>query len=243
MKENKEPTHWLWKYVAAILFFAVAVNGAMYLPIPTLSTLTSGDWLGFWGGYLGGVIGCIPAIAALLHSQAEAKRLHEETAKAQRCSVMPMFTVDLTLVPPSSTNEEVELCSECIALNPDGTLTRKTPLSSLQSLTFMFNHRQSHLPYLCCLKNIGLGPVSDFYIIPSTCADPQGPKVPFGPCGIGGGICFALCLPRKTTSIVLLFFSDILGNKYSQSFKLVYTASDDTYRHIPISVPTLIKPE
>ena len=50
MKENKEPTHWLWKYVAAILFFAAAVNGAMYLPIPTLSTLTSGDWLGFWGG-------------------------------------------------------------------------------------------------------------------------------------------------------------------------------------------------
>lgn len=243
MKENKEPTHWLWKYVAAILFFAAAVNGAMCLPIPTLSTLTSGDWLGFWGGYLGGVIGCIPAIAALLHSQAEAKRLHEETAEAQRRSVMPMFTVDLTLVPPSSTNEEVELCSECIALNPDGTLTRKTPLSSLQSLTFMFNHRQSHLPYLCCLKNIGLGPVSDFYIIPSTCADPQGPKVPFDPCGIGGGICFALCLPRKTTSTVLLFFSDILGNKYSQSFKLVYTASDDTYRHITISVPTLIKPE
>lgn len=179
MKENKEPTHWLWKYVAAILFFAAAVNGAMYLPIPTLSTLTSGDWLGFWGGYLGGVIGCIPAIAALLHSQAEAKRLHEETAEAQRCSVMPMFTVDLTLVPPSSTNEEVELCSECIALNPDGTLTRKTPLSSLQSLTFMFNHRQSHLPYLCCLKNIGLGPVSDFYIIPSTCADPPRPKSAF----------------------------------------------------------------
>ena len=67
MKKNKEPTHWLWKYVAAILLFAATVNGAMYLPIPTLSTLTSGDWLGFWGGYLGGAIGCIPAIAALLH--------------------------------------------------------------------------------------------------------------------------------------------------------------------------------
>lgn len=240
MKKNKEPTHWLWKYVAAILLFAAAVNGAMYLPIPTLSTLTSGDWLGFWGSYLGGAIGCIPAIAALLHSQAEAKRLHEETAETHRLSIMPAFSVEMNL------RHNFDAYTVCVALNPDGTLTVKSTDAAITARMFADTHGGTDKDYVChnCeLQNIGLGPALGLKLTLKSGLNEQAKRLIFDSYGAGKVVHILLCLPKRTSSTVVLTYSDFLGNEYSQSFSLAYTKSDDRYTVLPVSAPTLIKPE
>ncbi|WP_419173611.1 hypothetical protein [Victivallis lenta] len=241
MKKSKEPTHWLWKYVAAILFFAVAVNGAMYLPIPTLSTLTSSDWLGFWGGYLGGAIGCIPAIAALLHSQAESKRLHEETAEAQRCSVLPIFSVS-TDARFSDDNLTKDSC--CVALNPDGTVNVKTSVTYLDTRIFLNQHSSNDfMRFNCQLQNVGLGPALNLELYIKLKSKPNQSRVIFNTYGTGEAVHFLLCVPKKATSNIQVLYSDIFGNRYSQSFSIAYTKSDDSYTVLPVSAPTLVKPE
>lgn len=248
MKKVLKTVHWLYLYTAVVLLIALLVNLVMYLPIPTLSTLTSGDWLSFWGSYLGGAIGCIPAIAAFRHTQVESARLHEETAEAKRCSVMPMFSINLDLVNIGATDRDIGACSTCIALYSDSSIFQITPFSPMQSLDFLLKHLHGFFPYICQFRNIGLGPVSDFSLILSTASSMHHAQALFNPCGVGENIRFALCLPQNTTSTLVLSFSDILGNKYSQSFKLVYRPSDDNersdnYDRTTISVPTLVKPE
>lgn len=241
MKKSKEPTHWLWKYVAAILLFAAAVNGAMYLPIPTLSTLTSGDWLGFWGGYLGGAIGCIPAIAALLHSQAEAKRLHEETAEAQRCSVLPIFSVS-TDARFSDDNLTKDSC--CVALNPDGTANVKTSVTYLDTRIFLNQHLSNDfMRYNCQLQNVGLGPALNLELYVKLKSKPNQSRVIFNTYGTGEAVHFLLCVPKKATSNIQVLYSDIFGNRYSQSFSIEYVAADNAYIRHPFSTPILVKPE
>lgn len=241
MKKNKEPTHWLWKYVAAILLFAAAVNGAMYLPIPTLSTLTSGDWLGFWGGYLGGAIGCIPAIAALLHSQSEAKRLHEETAEAQRCSVLPIFSV--------STNaqfsiENLSKDTHCISLNSDGKQQVKTPASHTSTRIFLDSCPSNDFSrYNCQLRNVGLGPALNLEVYVKTEATPGQIHVTLNAYGTGEAAHFLFCVPIKETSNIQILYSDIFGNRYNQSFSIEYVEADNAYIRHPFSAPTLVKPE
>ena len=108
LKNFKKP-HWLWLYTAALLCFALVVNTAMYLPIPTLKSLSSDGWLGFWGGYLGGAIGCLPAIAALKEGHEESKRQNEEREKDRRLSIMPVFRFELSpspIIPAPSMKKE-----------------------------------------------------------------------------------------------------------------------------------------
>ena len=241
MKKNKEPTHWLWKYVAAILLFAAAVNGAMYLPIPTLSTLTSGDWLGFWGGYLGGVIGCIPAIAALLHSQAESKRLHEETAEAQRCSVLPIFSISTNT---QFFDDNLTKNSCCVALNPAGNAEVKTPYSDADASIFLYNHSfNDFVRYNCQLQNVGLGPALNLEIYVKLESNPNQSRVIFNTYGTGEAAHFLLCVPKKLTSNIQISYSDIFDNRYKQSFSVEYVEADDAYIRHPFSAPSLVKPE
>ena len=61
MFKNRKIPHWIILYVVVILLVACAVNGLMYLAVPTSPGLTAPSWLDFWGGYLGGAIGCVPA--------------------------------------------------------------------------------------------------------------------------------------------------------------------------------------
>ena len=90
LKIRKIP-HWIIFYVVAILLVACAVNGLMYLAVPTLPDLNAPTWLGFWGSYLGGAIGCLPALAALYDNRREARRQHEESEKSRRLATMPVF--------------------------------------------------------------------------------------------------------------------------------------------------------
>ncbi len=91
MFKNKKIPHWIILYVVAILLVACAVNGLMYLAVPTLPDLNAPTWLGFWGSYLGGAIGCLPALAALYDNRLEARRQHEESEKSRRLAAMPAF--------------------------------------------------------------------------------------------------------------------------------------------------------
>lgn len=74
MFKNRKIPHWIILYVVAILLVACAVNGLMYLAVPTLPDLNAPTWLTFWGSYLGGAIGCLPALAALYDNRREARR-------------------------------------------------------------------------------------------------------------------------------------------------------------------------
>ena len=227
MKENKEPTHWLWKYVAAILFFATAVNGAMYLPIPTLSTLTSGDWLGFWGGYLGGAIGCIPAIAALLHSQAESKRLHEETAEAQRCSVLPVFSVFVDRNLAAKSPDEYDMF---IALSPDGKIARIPNACNSDYYDFLEEFDADE--WVRCnlsLKNIGLGPALN-PLLTFTLGEMKNRSIAsFHSLSTAQNILILLSAPAQVSLQCKIEYSDIFGNKYSQSFSI--DCSNSVYKH------------
>lgn len=91
MLKNRKIPHWIILYVVAILLVACAVNGLMYLAVPTSSGLTAPSWLDFWGGYLGGAIGCIPALLALYDNRREARRQHEESEKSRRLSALPVI--------------------------------------------------------------------------------------------------------------------------------------------------------
>lgn len=240
MKENKKPTHWLWKYVAAILLFAATVNGAMYLPIPTLSTLTSSDWLGFWGGYLGGAIGCIPAIAALLHSQSESKRLHEETAEAQRRSVLPIFSIDIQ--PPSSYSSY----STYITLFTNGTSFVKPilPNTDIYNELAPYDEETSdHIGYGCTLQNIGLGPALNLVLLFKSSQNDRYLPAKFNSYGKEQQEHLLLFLPKESTSTIELVFSDILGNEYSQHFKISHIKANNTFTVCPVSAPSLVKPE
>lgn len=91
MFKNRKIPHWIFLYVVAILLVAGAVNGLMYLSVPTLPVLDAKTWLGFWGSYLGGAIGCVPALLALYDNRREARKQHEESEKSRRLAVMPVF--------------------------------------------------------------------------------------------------------------------------------------------------------
>lgn len=229
MKKSKEPTHWLWKYVAAILLFAAAVNGAMYLPIPTLSTLTSSDWLGFWGGYLGGAIGCIPAIAALLHSQAEAKRLHEETAEAQRCSVLPVFSVFIDRNLSAKSPDEYDMY---IALFPNGKIARIPNACNGDYDDFLEEFDADE--WVRCnlsLQNIGLGPALNPVITFVMDEMPNHATVSFHSISATQNILVLLSAPTQSSLQCKIGYSDIFGNKYSQSFSIDCSYSAYKYYH------------
>lgn len=241
MKKVLKTVHWLYLYTAVVLLIALLVNLVMYLPIPTLSTLTSGNWLSFWGSYLGGAIGCIPAIAAFRHTQVESARLHEETAEAKRCSVMPMFSISTNT---QFFDDNLTKNSCCVALNPAGNAEVKTPYSDADASTFLYNHSfNDFVRYNCQLQNVGLGPALNLEIYVKLESNPNQSRVIFNTYGTGEAAHFLLCVPKKLTSNIQISYSDIFDNRYKQSFSVEYVEADDAYIRHPFSAPSLVKPE
>ena len=170
-KPQKHSGNWLWLYALAVILLALAVNVAMCIPIPTLHSLTSGDWLNFWGGYLGGVLGCIPAFAALHESRRQARQQHDEvqaqleesrrqteqmlydSQEVRRCSVMPL--VDLTIFPLNHCPSTEELDEYwCLMTDTQGANYTYRP-------TILTSEKYRQAPgryYVVYVRNIGLGP-------------------------------------------------------------------------------------
>lgn len=242
MKKGKDSAHWIWKYIVLMLFLAAAVNAVMYLPIPTLSTPSSGDLLGFWGSFLGGIIGCIPAIAALLHSQAESKRLHEEATEAQRNSVLPVFSVFLDRNISAKDPNDYKMF---LLVSTDKGISAR-PISRIADYTSYLEECADENKWIRCnlmLRNIGLGPALGPLLSFDLDEYPNCGTVAFSSLGAEQEILFLMCAPVGTSSRCKIVFSDIFGNTYSQLFAIHYDRPKESHSFIPASPPNLCKPE
>lgn len=242
MKKGKDSAHWIWKYIVLMLFLAAAVNAVMYLPIPTLSTPSSGDLLGFWGSFLGGIIGCIPAIAALLHSQAESKRLHEEATEAQRNSVLPVFSVFLDRNISAKDPNDYKMF---LLVSTDKGISAR-PISRIADYTSYLEECADENKWIRCnlmLRNIGLGPALGPLLSFDLDEYPNCGTVAFSSLGAEQEILFLMCAPVGTSSRCKIVFSDIFGNTYSQLFAIHYDRPRESHSFIPASPPNLCKPE
>lgn len=244
MKKGKLPL-WILGYVAVILAIAVVINFAMGLAIPTNASLNGPTWLGFWGSYLGGAIGCIPAIAAFVHSVGESKHQHEELKTDRRLATMPVFS--------------------CRSNFLDFELGDKKVLSSLYALVFlnqstgfhdMFsfsdpkyyiekvkNVTPPHLYIFFELHNIGSGPALN---VSMSCPNIViSHSVPLNSVGAGETrtILMGVHIPQEANDNylfqyeIMVSFMDIFGNTYTQSQPL--KVRKGTYSIVPISIPVL----
>lgn len=225
---------WLWRYALAICCFAFAVNVMMYIRIPTPEGLHASDWLSFWGSYLGGALGCVAAIAALRHSQKEAKRQHEEVqeqleesrrqAKQQHeeseedrhLSVRPFITANFRPLreAPASFDKYMfytifDSPLQQFIFDNSGIKDRFTDAA--------IRHYHNQTIELT-LENVGLGPALDIELVT------EYGNLCFGSLGAGKSVCCAIILPhvypQNKDTICKLQYADIFFDlrAYEKSF-------------------------
>ncbi|MBQ2997271.1 MAG: hypothetical protein IJE22_08600 [Oscillibacter sp.] len=233
---------WITMYIAIVLIIAIVVNLSMQIPIPTLSSLSSSDWLAFWGSYLGGALGCFPAMAALQHSHKESARQHEETRTDRRLSVMPVFDCQISAI---SRFIEWDVSSAAhIGMNSDGTLKR---ISEYDEPMYDCNSHISRIE----LSNCGLGPALQVRISHNSSS------VDINLLNNNSTRYYAFephwqffkkhqsKHPDAQTITLGLTFMDIFGNHYTQTQILEYSFCADEdgdyihFRTISIGQPTL----
>ena len=240
-RSGKKPD-WILIYMIVVVLIAAIVNIAMYLPIPTLFSLSSGDWLSFWGSYLGGAIGCIPAIAAFRHTQAESKRLHEEATEAQRCSVLPVFSVFVDRNLAAKSPDEYDMF---LLISTDKGVSAQ-PISCKEDYTRYLNDCADKDKWVLCnlmLRNIGLGPALEPHLFFDQDECPNCGTVTFPSLGTEQEILFLMGAPVRTSPRCKIVFSDILGNMYSQQFAIHYDRSANFHSFIPAGSPNPCTPE
>lgn len=247
MFKNRKIPHWIILYVVAILLVACAVNGLMYLAVPTLPDLNAPTWLTFWGSYLGGAIGCLPALAALYDNRREAHRQHEESEKSRRLAAMPVIACEdhstsfslgrvdslLTLTGMVLLDSVAGLHDIFTAANPKEYVENLHKIDVSYSGQFFFE-----------FHNIGSGPALN---VSFSCSNTQ-QKSPLLLKSIGSNEITSLLVcvqipPEADNSYrvqynVEITFSDIFGNHYIQIQPL--TCSKSEHDLLDISIPVLI---
>lgn len=248
MFKNRKIPHWIFLYVVAILLVAGAVNGLMYLSVPTLPVLDAKTWLGFWGSYLGGAIGCVPALLALYDNRREARRQHEESEKSRRLAAMPVIACE--------DNSSSFSLSEVDSLS---TLTAMVFLNATEGLHGGFNHPDPN-KYREKLKelddsypgviffdihNIGAGPALNVSLACSNV--PQNKPLLLKSIGANETRSLLLCVqipPKSGNKYQVQFnieisFIDIFGNHYVQVQPLV--CSKNRHALSDISIPSIVQ--
>ena len=247
MFKNRKIPHWIFLYVSAILLVACAVNGLMYLAIPTLPDLSAPSWLDFWGGYLGGAIGCLPALAALYDNRREARRQHEESETSRRLATMPVISCENN--------------SSSFSLNQVDSLLTLSGMILLDMASGFHNFfspadPKKYVEYLDLIddsysgfvfidfQNIGLGPALNVSI---TCSNSQ-QKRPLLMKSIGSNetrsLLLCIQIPHDADDNYLvqydieIEFSDIFGNQYVQVQPLMCRKKQHAISDI--SIPTLV---
>lgn len=246
MFKNRKIPHWIFLYVVAILLVAGAVNGLMYLSVPTLPVLDAKTWLGFWGSYLGGAIGCVPALLALYDNRREARRQHEESEKSRRLAALPVMACE--------DNSSSFSLSEVDSLS---SLTAMVFLDSVVGLHGSFNHPDPN-QYREKLKqlddsypgviffdihNIGAGPALNVTLACSNIL--QTKPLLLKNIGTNETRSLLLCVqipPRSDNNYQIDFnfeitFNDIFGNTYVQ--KLNLNCTKEQHSLSTISIPNL----
>ena len=229
-------------YLIFVFIIVRLIERYVYPPAPAAASPAAGDWLSFWGSYLGGVIGCIPAIAALLHSQAESKRLHEEATEARRCSVLPVFSVfldrNISAKDPNDYKMFLLICTD------KGVSAQ--PISCKEDYTRYLNDCADKDKWVLCnlmLRNIGLGPALEPHLFFDQDECPNCGTVTFPSLGTEQEILFLMGAPVRTSPRCKIVFSDILGNMYSQQFAIHYDRSANFHSFIPAGSPNPCTPE
>lgn len=224
MFKNRKIPHWIFLYVVAILLVAGAVNGLMYLSVPTLPVLDAKTWLGFWGSYLGGAIGCVPALLALYDNRREARRQHEESERSRRLAALPVIDCKCNysslLLGESKQfseisciiflDESVGLHDQAFYNNPKDCLNDAVELDASFSRTFLE------------FRNIGSGPALNLSLFCKNIVTSE--KKPLYTLGVGDACTIVLCVhipPEARDDYITQYnleieFSDTFGNCYTQ---------------------------
>lgn len=247
MFKNKKIPHWIILYVVAILLVACAVNGLMYLAIPTLPDLSAPSWLDFWGGYLGGAIGCLPALAALYDNRREARRQHEESETSRRLSAMPVIACEdnsssFSLGQVESLLKLSGMILLDIASGFHDFFTTDEPMNYAEHLE-QIDDSYSGLVFID-FQNIGLGPALNVSV--SCSNSPQKRPLLMKSIGSNETRSLLLCvqIPHEADDNYLIRydieikFSDIFGNQYVQVQPLMCRKKQHAISDI--SIPTLV---
>lgn len=235
-KENKpKKVNWkAWIIGCGIvaLLMPCAVCGLMQLKYKPISWIDGTVWLGFWGNYLGGLLGSSAALIVLYITQSQSD-------EQQRLSVMPALSMNHKPLSLDEVKERLKETTMQIILEPESErlFYETDPETFERSCPSLGPHR------LCCgtfleITNCGAGPalnvklsynnkeimisgvkdgsaypVMFLFIHNSTATEPNEPKID-------------------------ILFTDLLGNEYKQSQKVVVLESEIDYR--PATAPVLI---
>lgn len=233
MKRRKLP-FWILGYVAVILVIAVVINVAMGLSIPTSASLNGPSWLGFWGSYLGGAIGCIPALAALLHSKAQAEEQKQNVEKDRHLANLPVLEDQILHIKKLSDLSQIGLSSISAILessqDPKGYAMYDSTVGILREIL----EADSTDVMLLQVKNVGHGPALSVNLHFETTFE-----FPLGTLAEGETVNLILSLNRSPERTYPLKFSfgDMLNWKYSQSHE-AYVGVARMFIS-PITPPTL----
>ena len=234
MFKNRKIPHWIFLYVAAILLVACAVNGLMYLAIPTLPDLNAPTWLGFWGSYLGGAIGCIPAFLALQHSLRQSEIQRKDIEKDRHLANLPVLDNQILHIKKLSDVSRIGFSSINTILvsseDPKGYSINDATVGILREIL----EANSTDVLLLQVKNIGHGPALSVLLHFETTSE-----FPLGTLAEGETLNLILSLVRRPDSTYPLKFSfrDMLDWKHSQ-YHQVYIGLDLALVS-PISAPVL----
>lgn len=247
MFKNRKIPHWIILYVVVILLVACAVNGLMYLAVPTSPGLTAPSWLDFWGGYLGGAIGCDPALLALYDNRREARRQHAESEKSRRIAAMPVIACeDNSSAFQAARLDEFFKLSALVLLNSDKGLhdsfSADRPTRYAEKLK-QLDSSYSWIIYLD-FQNIGAGPALNVSL---ACLNVPNPgAISLASIGSNERKTLLVCLQtppahehHQIQYDIGITFNDIFGNHYVQVQPLFCRKAQRALGNI--SVPELIE--
>lgn len=248
MFKNRKIPHWIFLYVVAILLVAGAVNGLMYLAVPTLPDLNAPTWLTFWGSYLGGAIGCVPALLALYDNRREARRQHEESEKSRRLAALPVIACeDSSSAFQAARLDEFFRLSALVLLDSDKGLHDSFSADHPTKYAEKLKQLDSSYSWIIYLdfQNIGAGPALNVSLACLNVSQPG--AISLASIGSNERKAILVCLqipPEADEYYQLQYdigitFNDIFGNHYVQVQPLFCRKTQRALGNI--SVPKLIE--
>lgn len=159
LKQLKSFTKFLISFfLAGLIIVPLLINGLMYAPIPTPSSLDASDWLSFWGGYLGGIVGSAAALIALFATYKQAERHHDDDLENRRLGTMPY--IDVRYTPYTCCPRNLDQIEWFGTVDEQKGFEIRYTSSEQQYYDFCEEHYLYDMFYIM-VSNIGLGPAAD----------------------------------------------------------------------------------
>ena len=205
--------------IAVAIIPPVLINCLMSLPIKTYEQLKAPDWLSFWGSYLGGLLGSVAALIALRETRRQSDLQQVENDKNRRLSVMPALSLSCR---KQAQNEKVD--SFFILDHSQEQLSHFFEKSQKKYNEFLLSHSNDfHITAILCITNYGLGPA--FSVKLSYYNEYNNETVTLNGLKVGQTNPYAIAVVLKdlheSSYTFNISFTDILGNNYTQSQKMI----------------------